>query len=247
MLGQQFALSDVPTVITLIFLEGLLSADNALVLAILVQGLPKPLQRKGLLYGLVGAFVLRGIAILVASTLMRYWWIEAGGAAYLLYLAVHHFVGKASHSRLADKKPRSFWPTIVIVELTDLAFAIDSILAAVGLVGPAPHREAVHPKLWVIYLGGIIGVVMMRFVAGFFLTLLERFERLETAAYLIIAWIAVKLGIAAYAHFTEIVLHGTPAIEHIPAPIFWSVMIVLFASGFLPKKEVTTPSEEEGD
>ena len=247
MLGQQFALSDVPTVVTLIFLEGLLSADNALVLAILVQGLPKPLQKKGLLYGLVGAFVLRGIAILIASTLMRYWWIEAGGAAYLLYLAAHHFIGKASHSRLTDKKPRSFWPTIVIVELTDLAFAIDSILAAVGLVGPPPHREAIHPKLWVIYLGGILGVVMMRFVAGFFLKLLERFERLETAAYLIIAWIAVKLGISAYAHFTEIVLHRVPAIEHIPAALFWSVMVVLFASGFLPKKETATPSEEEGD
>ncbi|GIX06840.1 MAG: hypothetical protein KatS3mg115_1243 [Candidatus Poribacteria bacterium] len=146
MLGQEFALHDIPTVITLIFLEGLLSADNALVLAILVQGLPKHQQKKGLLYGLVGAFVLRGLAILVAATLMRYWWIEAGGAAYLMYLAIHHFAGKAGSHRLRAKKPRSFWPTVVIVELTDLAFAIDSILAAVGLVGPAPKGAPRPPS-----------------------------------------------------------------------------------------------------
>jgi|SaaInl4_135m_RNA_FD_contig_71_97049_length_3860_multi_3_in_0_out_0_2 YkoY family integral membrane protein len=233
MLGQQLAASDIPTVITLVFLEGLLSADNALVLAILVQGLPEHQRKKGLLYGLGGAWILRGLCIVFATLLMRFWWIEAAGAAYLLYLAVKYFVSNAGDGHgHGPKKIRSFWPTIVIVELTDLAFAVDSILAAVGLVGTNPS------KIWVIYLGGILGVVMMRFVAGFFLKLLEKYTRLETAAYLIIAWISVKLSVSAYAHFMKVVRHvDDPVIEHVPDWLFWPVMVALFATGFIGGKK----------
>ena len=236
--SQRFGVEDVPTVGMLIFLEGLLSADNALVLAILVSGLPKHQQRRGLLYGLVGAFVLRGIAIITAAHLMRYWWIEGLGGAYLLYLATRHFIEMARHrgdEHTNTHKLRSFWPTIIIVELTDLAFAIDSILAAVGLVG------ADESKVWVIYTGGMIGVIMMRFVAGFFLRLLGKFARLEASAYAIIAWISVKLGLGAYAHFCH--EYGmTPIAEHLPAWLFWGVMIALFAAGFTKRKP---ESEEE--
>lgn len=232
MLGQQFAASDIPTVITLIFLEGLLSADNALVLAILVKGLPHHQQKKALLYGLGGAWILRGLCIVFAALLMRFWWIEAVGAAYLLYLAVKHFAsGHGDGHAVGGHAVRKFWPTIVIVELTDLAFAVDSILAAVGLVGSE------QAKIWVIYLGGILGVVMMRFVAGFFLKLLAIYPRLEAAAYLIIAWISVKLGVAAYAHFMHVVRHvENPPIEHVPDWLFWPVMVALFATGFIGKK-----------
>lgn len=252
MFGQVFAVSDVPTVATLAFLEGLLSADNALVLAILVRALPKHQQQKGLLYGLVGAFVLRGLMIVIASELIKYWWVQAAGAGYLLYLAVRHFVRHAMH-RVNDKhrepKAQGFWSVIVVVELTDLAFAVDSILAAVALVGPPPNMEAVHPKLWVIYLGGLLGVVAMRFVANFFLKLLEKFARLETAAYLIIAWISVKLGIEAYGHWYYTTYHVHAGFEHLPKWVFWTVMLLLFASGFIPKRG-SKPAEgaaEAGD
>jgi YkoY family integral membrane protein len=239
MLGQQFAASDIPTIITLIFLEGLLSADNALVLAILVQGLPKHQQKKALLYGLGGAWILRGICIVFAALLMRFWWIEGAGAAYLLYLAVKHFTSRSGDGHGGNGAVRKFWPTIIIVELTDLAFAVDSILAAVGLVGSE------QGKIWVIYLGGILGVVMMRFVAGFFLKLLAIYARLEAAAYLIIAWISIKLGVSAYAHFMhEKMQDADPVIEHIPDGLFWPVMIGLFATGFIGKK--TDPHADEG-
>jgi len=244
MLGQAFSLSDIPTILTLAFLEGLLSADNALVLAILVRALPKNQRKKGLLYGLGGAFVLRGIMILVASELIRYWWIQALGATYLFYLAARHFTVKASHQvsgKEMERKYAGFVSTIVVVELTDLAFAIDSILAAVALVGPPPvvngHIPHIHPKLWVIYTGGLLGVVAMRFVANVFLRLLERFPRLETSAYLIIAWISLKLGLESYGHYILTVRHEHAALEHLPAWLFWSVMLLLFGAGFLPSRK----------
>jgi YkoY family integral membrane protein len=241
--GQTFAVGDIPTIVTLAVLEGLLSADNALVLAILVRALPKHQQQKGLLYGLAGAFVFRGIFILLASVVIRFWWIQLGGALYLMYLAVWHFVKKAKgvqRQRSAERKGFGFlplfWSVIVVVELTDLAFAIDSVLAAVALVGPPPHGEAVHPKLWIIYAGGFMGLVAMRFVAGFFIRLLERFARLEASAYLIIAWISVKLGVESYGYFMQSVYDVHVSSAHLPPALFWSVTLALFAMGFIPMR-----------
>ena len=83
--------SDFVTIGLLVALEGLLSADNAMVLAVLVLGLPKSQQRQALRYGILGAFFFRGLATLFAVYLIQFGWVKLAGAAYLLYLAVHHF------------------------------------------------------------------------------------------------------------------------------------------------------------
>src|SRR2546428_13010775 len=83
--------SDFLTIALLVALEGLLSVDNAMVLAILVLGLPKMRQRQGLRYGIVGAFAFRGIATLLAVYLIRLAWVKLVGGAYLLYLVYEHF------------------------------------------------------------------------------------------------------------------------------------------------------------
>jgi predicted tellurium resistance membrane protein TerC len=82
-----------------------------------------------------------------------------------------------------------FWATVVKVELTDIVFAVDSILVAV----------AMSPKRWVILTGGILGIVMMRLVIGKLLALVERYPVLVDGAFVIIAWVGVKLLIE-YAH-----------------------------------------------
>ncbi|RJP28468.1 MAG: DUF475 domain-containing protein [Candidatus Omnitrophota bacterium] len=217
-------LHDLFIIVTLVFLEGLLSADNALVLAILVRHLPGKQRYKALKYGIIGAFVFRLIAILLATQLMHFWYFRLIGGGYLLYIAVEHFA--RNHRRDPDAKAvvaRGFWATVGVVELTDIAFSIDSILAAVAL----------SPKIWVIYLGGVLGIVVMRFVAGGFLRLLDKYPRLETTAYLLIAWIGFKLALEAF----EI---------HIPALLFWGVMIALFLQGFFqPEDQFPKKSREE--
>jgi YkoY family integral membrane protein len=87
----------------------------------------------------------------------------------------------------------SFWPTVFVIELTDIAFAVDSILAAIAMVGGAPKGAAVHPKLWVVILGGLLGLMLMRFAARIFITMLDRFPRFETSAYLLVIVIGLKL------------------------------------------------------
>jgi len=78
------------TVATLVVLEGLLSADNALVLAVMVRHLPRHQQKRALRYGMLGAFGFRLIAVVFASTLLHYWILKVLGGLYLLYIAVSH-------------------------------------------------------------------------------------------------------------------------------------------------------------
>jgi YkoY family integral membrane protein len=187
--------SDFVTIALLVALEGLLSADNAMVLAVLVLGLPKETRQKALRYGILGAFLFRSIAILLAASLIRLGWVKLLGAAYLLYLVYQHFgSGSAEERRTAPPAEpwlglSAFWATVVKVELTDIVFAIDSILVAVAMTS----------KLWVILTGGILGIVMMRLVIGQLLSIVERYPPLVDGAFIIIAWVGVKL-LLEYGH-----------------------------------------------
>ncbi|HYO11016.1 MAG TPA: hypothetical protein VER17_18775 [Tepidisphaeraceae bacterium] len=133
---------------------------------------------------------------------------------------------------------RKFWVTVGVIELTDIAFAIDSILAAIALVGSAPAGHAgTHPKLWVVLTGGMIGVVLMRYAAVIFIKMLERFPRFETAAYLLVIVIGGKLVIDWAANSAE---HPHRVDFHSPSsPAFWTfwiLMVACFCVGFIPKR-----------
>src|SRR5437867_3810511 len=182
--------SDFLTIALLVALEGLLSADNAMVLAVLVLGLPKKHQHKALRYGIVGAFAFRSLATLLAVYLIDLGWVKLAGAGYLFYLSYRHFFLNEAGGERGKPLPATswlglsaFWSTVVKVELTDIVFAIDSILVAV----------AMSPKLWVVLSGGILGIVMMRLVIGQLLSLVERYPPLVDGAFVIIAWVALKL------------------------------------------------------
>ncbi|MCP2015366.1 YkoY family integral membrane protein [Deinococcus sp. HSC-46F16] len=212
---------------TLVLLEGLLSADNALVLAVMVRHLAGDLQRKALAYGIGGAVVLRILGVLLASYVLEYWWLRAFGALYLAYLAVSHFT-KKDHGGAegGGARGRGFWATVVLLNLTDLAFSVDSILAGVALIPRDMPREQ---GLTIVVIGGIIGLILMRFAATVFLKVLNRYPAMDNVAYALVGWIAVKLGIetleAAHEHFPWV-----PTF-HMPQALFWSVMAAIAVIG----------------
>ena len=220
--------SDLLTIALLVALEGLLSADNAMVLAVLVLGLPKAEQRKALRYGIVGAFAFRILAILLAVYLIRIRIVMLIGAAYLLWLPWSHFMsGQTAEERRNPKEARpwlglsAFWATVVKVELTDIVFAIDSILVAV----------AMSNKMWVIIIGGILGVIAMRLVIGQLLVLVNRYPPLVDGAFVIIAWVGIKL-------FVEF-LHGEGYIGfEIPKWLSLGLIVVIFAASFFYARRV---------
>jgi len=217
------AVADFVTIALLVALEGLLSADNAMVLAVLVLGLPKSEQQKALRYGIVGAFAFRAIATILAAYLIRLGWIKLLGAAYLLYLVYRHFRGNSNaQQRRTPPKAQpwlgmtAFWATVAKVELTDIVFAIDSILVAV----------AMSPKLWVILSGGVLGIIMMRLVIGRLLSLVERYPPLVDGAFVIIAWVGIKL-LVEFLHAESYVPF------EIPKWLSLGLIVVIFAISFV--------------
>lgn len=196
-------ISIVGAIFTLVLLEGLLSADNALVLAVMVRHLSRRLQTRALRYGIVGAFAFRLIAVVFSASLLDYWIFKVVGGLYLVFLAGSNLIGEGDHAandeRNRARSNRGFWGTVIAVELADIAFSIDSIVAAVALAEGLPktlHETKIgffSIKLWVVYIGGVLGIVMMRVVAGFFIKLLDRFAGLATGAYVLVGWIGIKL------------------------------------------------------
>lgn len=236
-------LSDFLTIGLLILLEGLLSADNALVLAVLVLGLPGPEQRKALRYGIAGAFVFRIAATVLAVHMMALAWVKLLGAAYLLWLPYRHFFhsGDVEHRR----KPRTpthwiglsvFWTTVVKVELTDFVFAIDSILVAV----------AMSNKEWVVITGGILGIIAMRLVVGQLLAIVQRYPALVDGAFVIVAWVGLKLLIE-YLHQKQVIPF------EIPKWITFGLIVVIFLISYLyarsqgPQPETSSSSDNTAD
>ncbi|MEP7306445.1 MAG: hypothetical protein ABJA98_13085 [Acidobacteriota bacterium] len=227
--------SDFVTIGLLVALEGLLSADNAMVLAVLVLGLPKEEQRKALRYGILGAFAFRSLATLLAIYLIRVFWVKLVGAGYLLYLSYGHFFsGRDSDARQAPPRAApwlgltAFWATVVKVELTDIVFAIDSILVAV----------AMSPKLWVILTGGILGIVMMRLVIGTLLALVDRYPPLVDGAFIIIAWVGVKL-LVEFLHTEHYIGF------EIPRSLSLVVIVVIFGTSWIYAKAHERPRSAE--
>jgi len=143
-----------------------------------------------------------------------------------------------TNHRQAIKYSR-FWPTVMVIEFTDIAFAVDSVLAAIALVGPKQEgHEGLHPKLWVVVTGGILGLILMRLAAVVFIRLLERFPRFETSAYLLVSAIGGKLVLDYLVNDYL----GTHALNfhQVNSPAFWTfwgLMLLCFVFGFVPTKE----------
>lgn len=215
--------SDFLTIGLLVALEGLLSADNAMVLAVLVLGLPKHEQRKALRYGILGAFVFRIIATVFAVSMIRLTWVRLIGGLYLCYLPVQHFFGHHGGGDRRAAPPATswlglspLWTTVLKVELTDIVFAIDSILLAV----------AMSDKLWVVITGGLLGIVAMRLVIGQLLSLVTRYPALVDGAFVIILWVGLKL-LLEYLHVI-----GVVGFE-VPKWLSLGVIVVIFAAALI--------------
>ncbi len=198
----------------LIGLEGLLSADNALVLAVIAKHLPDEQKNRAINYGIIMAFVFRFAALFAISFIANVWQVQAIGAAYLLYLGLKHIIqariGKKHENIHKERKQegggKGFWPAVGKIALADLAFAIDSILAAVALALGLPDSPLSEfggmdgGQFIVVVLGGIAGLVLIKYAAAWFVKLLGQRPALETTAYAIVAWVGVKLAVITLSH-----------------------------------------------
>jgi YkoY family integral membrane protein len=222
--------STIFSVLFIIFLECILSMDNALVLAMMVKHLEPAQRRRALTYGIWGAFIFRFISLFALSYLMGMNWIKWAGGGYLLFIAAKNLIfGEGDSEKPHHASAFSFWRTVLAVEIMDIAFSIDSILAATALT----------QNYIIVLMGGIIGIVAMRFAATMFVGLLNRFPSLNTMAYLLVGIIGIKLVLQGFG----VDFHSSKS----PASwIFWFSMLGCTIYGFRsPKVKCCDHSHKE--
>ena len=195
--------ASIAIICNLVIIESLLSVDNAAVLATMVMDLPKQQRNKALKYGIIGAYAFRGLAMLFASFLIKIWWLKPLGGLYLLYLVYGFWKGKQTKSKtddIVDKKSNwlyrttigslgNFWATVALVELMDISFSIDNVFAAVAFTS----------NIVLVCVGVFIGILAMRFVAQSFVKLMEKYNFLETAAFVVIGILGLKLVLSSFS------------------------------------------------
>ncbi|AFZ00142.1 TerC family protein [Calothrix sp. PCC 6303] len=171
--------------LVLIFLEAILSADNAIALAAIAQGLgDKKLEQQALNFGLVVAYVLRITLLLTATWVQQFWQFELLGASYLLWLVFQHFTSEEDEEHQHHgPKYASLLQVIPVIALTDLAFSLDSVTTAI----------AVSNETWLVITGTTVGVITLRFMAGLFIRWLDEYAYLEDAGYITVALVGLRL------------------------------------------------------
>lgn len=198
-------LNSLAIICNLILIESLLSVDNAAVVATMVLDLSPADRKKALSYGIIGAYIFRGLCLFFAEYMIQIWWLKPLGGFYLLYLFLNYFIKhqkKHKEHGAADKQKSAFyrrvigivgpfWATVMLVEVMDLAFSIDNVFAAVAFTD----------NIILVWVGVFIGILAMRLVARFFVTLMSRYPFLEKAAFVVLAILGFKLSMSVYEHF----------------------------------------------
>jgi YkoY family integral membrane protein len=184
-LNFHFSVEASIVLLILVFLEAVLSADNAIALAAIAQGLEdKKLERQALNIGLVFAYVLRITLLLTAAWVQKFWQFELLGAAYLLWLVFQHFSSQEDeNNHHHGPRFKSLWQAIPVIAFTDLAFSLDSVTTAI----------AVSQETWLVITGTTIGIVTLRFMAGLFIRWLDEYTNLEDAGYITVAFVGLRL------------------------------------------------------
>jgi YkoY family integral membrane protein len=236
----------------LVGLEAVLSADNAIALAAISRRLHDPArQRQALNLGLLLALVFRLCLIALASWVLDFWPLQLLASAYLLWLCGRHLLGQdedgeeeaaeaggpslatqgqalSSHDHAHHDHPHhgaTVGSIVATLALTDLAFSLDSVSAAV----------AVTDRLPLVMAGGVIGIIALRLTAELFLRWLEIFPHLETSGYLAVGLVGLRL-------LLRLVL---PALE-LPEWALLLVVAALFAWGFSLRTEAAVLSDQGG-
>lgn len=181
----------------IILMEGLLSIDNAAILATITLKVKEKYRKKILKYGIIGAYLFRGICLIFASLLIKLWWLKAIGGIYLIYIGSKYFLLKNKKNTkqksflnklISLRLFNSFWTNVFYIELIDLLFSIDNIFTAV----------AFSKNLILIYIGVFIGILTMRFIVNIFIKLINKYPDLQKSAFLIIIFLGLKLIISTF-------------------------------------------------
>ena len=199
--SSQELVTAIPVIISLIVIEGLLSVDNAMAIAAMASNLPKHQQKLALKLGIIGAYLFRALALVLVAWIVNNPWLKIFGSLYLIYLMCEHFVqGEEDVDSETDAKAmakKGLIGTIFSIELMDLSLSLDNVVAAVAL----------DKRLWVVCTGVFIGILALRFLAGYCIALIEKYPILNCTAFLLVGFVGVILLVEIILEYAGIHFH----------------------------------------
>ena len=229
-----FSSTLIVTLLSIVFIEIALSVDNAILLSSFASLLPNiKLQRLSLFAGLILAFALRLLLIYYLEFIFANPWVQILGGLYLLFLSwryIHALFFKKKDKTKRARKPKNFFITVLKIEFCDLIFAMDSILAAFALIYSVSLPDLVFNKVYFIFLGTCLGMIIIRIASMFLLSFIQRQSFLKNSAHFMIGWIGIKMVVQAILP-SEIKSHT------IIESIFWSGLLCAFVLGALLRKK----------
>lgn len=231
--------------LNILFIELILSIDNASVIALIVRKkLSDPVERdKALKYGIIGAYVFRGLSLFLVSWILYNPSIGAffkiAGGIYLCVLFYKHLTPEVDSPEegdvgVVDRFAKwiglgTFWSTVLAVEFLDIVFSVDNLLACVSL----------SSNIYIVCAAVFLGILGMRFVASYFTKILERYPALEKSAFLVILFLGIKLCLAGvFDFFPETAVHHYLN-HHNTDLVFSLVTLSVFAYPIIKEKVFT--------
>jgi len=178
-----------PRFLEILWLNIVLSGDNAVVIGMAAAGLPVAMRNKAVLFGIIAAAVLRIIFSIFATYLLGLWWIAFLGGLALLYIAwsflkelLHH--GEGGEGEGGEVKEKSLMAALWQIVVADVSMSLDNVLAVAAVA---------RNDITMLIIGLTVSIIMMGVLGGFLARLLDRFKVIAYIGVALIAWIGLEL------------------------------------------------------
>lgn len=167
--------------LAIVVIDLVLAGDNAIVIGLAARNLPKENQKKVIIWGTVGAIVIRAVATLAVVWLLKIPGLLLAGGLILLYIAYKLMVEEKDHDIEAQN---SVWAAIRTIIIADAVMGLDNVLAVAG---------AAHGDFLLVVIGLLISVPIVVWGSTLFLKLIDKYPFIITIGAGVLAWTASKM------------------------------------------------------
>ncbi|MBR0670807.1 TerC family protein [Neoroseomonas soli] len=199
-----------PRFLEILWLNIILSGDNAVVIGMAAAGLAPKLRSRAVLFGIVAAAVLRVVFSIFATYLLNLWWIAFLGGAALLYIAWGFWKelrqhGEEEQDASGEGKEKTLVQALWQIVLADVSMSLDNVLAVAAVA---------RNDMVMLVIGLSVSIVLMGLLGGMLARLLDRFKFIAYVGVALIAWIGIELMWEGAANANAALHLGLP----LPAP-----------------------------
>jgi YjbE family integral membrane protein len=219
----------------IIWVNLLLSGDNAVVIALAARSLPAKQQKLAVFWGAAAAVVMRVILTVFAVTLLTLPWLKIVGGLLLLWIGVKLLVPEEDKEEIESSE--NLWAAIKTILIADLVMSLDNVLAvAAAADSAAPTADLAVMKYTLLILGLAISIPIVIFGSTLMLRLMVRWPIIITAGGALLGWIAGEMMVTDPA-ISDWVEHQAAWLEKMHAAATAGAVIVIAAGTLLAKRK----------